>query len=292
MYATEDITSLPTQLEVTVNQKLDSVDFSQSEVLQLLKKLDANKSPGPDGIHPRVLKECASELAGPLHILFQTSLSEGSLPTAWKEARVTPIFKKGSRTDVDNYRPVSLTSVCCKVMEKLIRHAVMNHMIINGLLSDYQHGFVQGRSCTTQLLQLVDKISEIIDEGGAVDMVYLDFAKAFDTVPHQRLLLKLESYGIGGEVYAWIQSFLTDRLQQVSVGGMVSSWAHVLSGVPQGSVLGPVLFVCYINDMPDSIGSFIFMYADDTKLGRGVSSDEDREALQADLDRLNDWSRR
>ena len=152
VYETEDVTSLPTQLEVTVNQRLDSVEFSQSDVLQLLKKLDANKSPGPDGIHPRVLKECAAELAGPLHILFQTSLSEGSLPTAWKEAKVTPIFKKGSRADVDNYRPVSLTSVCCKVMEKLIRHAVMNHMIINGFLSDYQHGFVQGRSCTHSVI--------------------------------------------------------------------------------------------------------------------------------------------
>ena len=151
--------------------------------------------------------------------------------------------KKGSRFDVTNYRPISLTSVCCKTMEKLVREALLKLMIHNDFLSDYQHGFVRGRSCTTQMLLVVDKLSEILDQGGAVDTVYLDFAKAFDSVPHERLLLKLQSYGVNGCLLNWIRNFITSRQQSVCVDGIYSALAIVISGVPQGSVLGPALFV-------------------------------------------------
>ena len=221
------------------------------------------------------------ELTEPLYALFRQSLNEGRLPQSWKDGHVTPIFKKGSRTKVENYRPVSLTSVICKVMEKIMRKALIEHMITNKLLSDSQHGFIQGRSCTTQLLQVIDRWSEIIDEGGNIDNIYLDFAKAFDTVPHHRLIVKLQSYGIGGRVLDWINNFLTDRRQRVLVQGSESSWARVLSGVPQGSVLGPVLFVCYINDMPDTISSFMYMYADDTKMARVVNEKKRLEGTPA-----------
>ena len=181
-------------------------------------------------------------------------------------------------------------------MERLVRKALLKHMIDNDFLSEYQHGFIQGRSCTTQLLKVVDKWSEILDQGGAVDTVYLDFAKAFDSVPHQRCLGKLEGYGVGGQLLEWIGQFLTGRRQRVGVAGSFSKWADVISGVPQGSVLGPVLgpvlFVCYINDMPENIASFIFMYADDTKVFQRVDCDEDRRALQRDLDRLCEWARK
>jgi len=136
-------------------------------------------------------------------------MEHGKLPAAWKEAVVTPIFKKGARAAVNNYRPISLTSVCCKIMEKLVRNSLLQHMITNGFLSDTQHGFVKGRSCTTQLLKVVDKLSELMDEGMNMDIVFLDFSKAFDSVPHQRLLLKLQNYGVSGPVLEWIRSFFT-----------------------------------------------------------------------------------
>lgn len=163
-------------------------------------------------------------------------------------------------------------------------------MISNELLSDYQHGFVLGRSCTTQLLQVLDKWTEVLDEGGSVDVIYLDLAKAFDTVPHQRLLNKLFGYGVGGRILEWIKQFLTGRRQKVRVGQAESAWSEVISGVPQGSVLGPVLFVCYINDLPDIVSSFIYMYADDTKLFRRAGNGEDQEGLQWDLDLVGGWA--
>ena len=293
VYTSEDLSSIP-----DITSKLPSgipglsvIEVKESTVFALLRKLLPDKSPGPDGIHPRVLKECATEMAHPLTVLFQTSLQEGIVPKAWKEAYVSPIHKKGSKADVGNYRPISLTSVCCKLLEKIIRDALLRHMISNGFLSDQQHGFVYGRSCTTQLLKVVDKWTEILDQGGAVDTVYLDFAKAFDTVPHQRLMVKLKGYGVEGQVLEWIGQFLIGRRQRVRLAGSYSGWSDVLIGVPQGLVLGPVLFVCYINDLPDKISSFIFMYADDTKIFSRADSDADRQALQRDLDKLDEWAR-
>jgi hypothetical protein len=163
VYTKEDLITMPAKLSVAVHKIWNEFEFSEKDVLQLLQKLNFNKSPGPDNVHPRILSECAEQLARPLYILFKASLSEGQVPQAWKEGKIVPIFKKGSRADVGNYRPVSLTSVCCKTMEKLVRNALLKHMIANGFLSDSQHGFVHGRSCTTQLLRVVDNLSEILD---------------------------------------------------------------------------------------------------------------------------------
>jgi len=294
VFTVEDLDHFPDLPAKARLSELTDITFTPSDVQKLLQNLNSNKSPGPDNIQPRILKECAEVLAIPLHILFTASLEQGRLPTAWKEAKIIPIFKKGTRTVASNYRPISLTSVCCKTMEKLVRDSLLHHMINNEFLSDTQHGFVKGRSCTTQLLKIVDKISELLDEGFDSNIIFLDFSKAFDSVPHQRLLLKLQSYGVGGCVLEWIRSFLLSRRQQVEVGGAFSSWLDVLSGVPQGSVLGPVLFVCYINDMPDYIKSFIYLYADDAKLLYRVSDEEIAggvSCLQSDLDTLTEWSR-
>ena len=187
---------------------------------------------------------------------------------------------------------MSLTSVACKMMEKLVRNEVMVHMTRNNLLSSLQHGFVHGRSCTTQLLEVLDKWTEAIEQGDSVDAIYLDFAKAFDTVPHQRLLVKLAGYGMGGKVLQWIAAFLEGRHQRVLVNGSNSSWSPVTSGIPQGSVLGPMLFVCYINDMPDVVASPIHMFADVTKIFRQMTAQSDQVTLQTDLRQLEAWTKK
>ena len=179
----ENVNKMP-DFSPSVKETLSNIEFTEFDILKLLQNLNSSKSPGPDSIHPRILKECALQLAEPLYILFTKSLIEGRIPSPWKLVNITPVFKKGSRKDASNYRPVSLTSVCCKTMEKLVRDALIKHMIDNDFLSDCQHRFIKGRSCTTQLLEVVDKLCALMDNGDTVDMVYLDFAKAFDSVPH------------------------------------------------------------------------------------------------------------
>ena len=186
--------------------------------------------------------------------------------------------------------PVSLTCQLCKVFEKLVGDELVEHLESNGLLRGTQHGFRKGRSCLTNLLFFLDRVTEKLDNGGSVDVVYLDFAKAFDKVPHQRLLRKLERYGVSGRMLAWIRGWLLNRWQRVGVRGRWSGWRRVLSGIPQGSVLGPVLFLVFIDDLEEGLMSRVLKFADDTKIFRRMDSEEDRELLQRDLDRLVQWS--
>ena len=179
---------------------------------------------------------------------------------------MTPIHKKGAKVIPGNYRPVSLTSVVGKMMESIVRDSLVDHMMSHNLFCDAQHGFVPGRSCMTQLLVTLELWSELLDSGAPIDVIYLDFRKAFDTVPHQRLIRKLKAYGITGKLLNWISDFLSGREQRVVVNGNLSSWASILSGIPQGSVLGPILFVVFINDLPDVVRSSVKIFADDTKL--------------------------
>ena len=213
------------------------------------------------------------------------------MPSDWKSAQVSAIFKKGDKSRAGNYRPVSLTCISCKVMETIVREYTINHMKANNLFSNKQYGFINGRSTGLQLLKILDIWTEILDEGGDLDVIYLDFMKAFDSVPHNRLLYKLERYGIQGNIVGWIKDFLIGRKQRVGVKGCYSEWTQVLSGIPQGSVLGPLLFVIYINDLSENISSELFMFADDTKVFRKMGTDEDHSKLQKDITTLEKWSK-
>ena len=289
VFTNEDTSRVPV-LSAYEGSPLENLVFTEDKVKALLDGLNTSSSPGPDGIHPRILKEASSQVAQPLTMLFQKSLNTGILPKEWKLGTVVPIFKKGNRQDPGNYRPVSLTAVPCKILETLIRDCLMTHLMTEGLLHSDQHGFRPRKSCSSQLLEVLQDWSCSVEHGESVDVLYLDFRKAFDAVPHQRLLRKVESYGISGSLKRWIAAFLQDRSQQVVVRGHSSQWTSVSSGVPQGSVLGPVLFIIYINDLPEVVSSSIKIFADDTKIYRNVSPVSGHMELQADLEAVASWS--
>ena len=267
----------------------EELHITENGVLKLLQRLNPNKASGPDNIRPRILKELSSEIAPILTIIFNTSLATGEVPSDWRSANVSPVYKKGERYKAENYRPISLTSVCCKIMEHVVTSHIMSHADRHSILYPLQHGFRSKRSCETQLVEFVDDITINMSNGKQTDILIMDFSKAFDKVSHSLLVHKLHHYGIRGRVNRWIESFLLDRSQSVVVDGESSSCIDVESGVPQGSVLGPSLFLFYINDMPEGIKSTVRLFADDTIAYLTISSDSDSADLQKDLDKLALW---
>ena len=291
VFTAEDTSSIPSCGTVT-DIELSEVPIDPEIVLKYLQKINISKSAGPDGIHSKILFEVRNEIKIPLSIIFSKSLTEGALPREWKHANVKPIHKKGSKRMPSNYRPVSLTSICCKVNERILRDSMVNHLEANKLLSKHQHGFRSGRSCITQLLEVIEIWTDLIDKGIPYDCIYLDFAKAFDKVPHKRLCSKLKAFGIRGNLLKWLSNFLTNRTQSVVINNISSGSSSVTSGIPQGSVLGPLLFLLYIDDITDGINSVIKIFADDTKVFRALNSPTDSPSLQTDLDKLLAWSKK
>ena len=269
-----------------------SLDLSPEVVYKYLQKTPGKLSLGPDGLPPLLFKKLAISLAEPLSYIFNFSYTLGKIPHQWSTANVSPIFKnKGSPSLVSNYRPISLTCVACKVMESIIRDTLLAFLSKNNLISSHQHGFVHGKSTVTQLLECLNFWHKSLDEGKVVDVIYLDVSKAFDTVSHQKLLSKLPSYGIAGPMLQWLKAFLADRRQRVFVDGIYSDWSPVPSGVPQGSVLGPLLFLLYINDITDlDLSGWIKLFADDIKLFYETLKPFDFSPLANDLQKVVSWA--
>ena len=292
VFTKEDTENIPTPQNMS-DVNIGSLRVNEDTFKLQLSKVKQNGAPGPDKITSKVLTELKDVVALPLCIIFNESLRSGEVPDDWKIAHVTPVFKKGSRSLAENYRPISLTSVVCKILESLICKVIITHLMEQQLLKSTQHGFISHRSCLTNLLEYLEMLTNLLDQGHNVDVFYLDFSKAFDRVPHQRLLKKLQAHGIVGELYNWIQSWLSDRKQCVVLNGSQSDWTTVPSGVPQGSVLGPLLFILYINDIDNAVDTmhcYMLKFADDTKGLHQVNNNSDGDKLQRDLDNLYKWS--
>ena len=286
-----ELTNSLTEYNQIFNGNLDTVPISEAVVSEKIGALDASSSMGPDGVHPMLLKSCPG-ISFPLYLIFKASLAVGSLPSQWKYSDVVPIFKKGSRYEAINYRPISLTSICSKTLERIIADHIIDFLSINSLISKEQYGFRAGHMVEDQLILAYDDVSKWYDMGYTVDVILFDFSKAFDKVSHVILIRKLYLIGVRGRLLSWLSSFLQGRQMSVCVSGVRSSCRDVVSGVPQGSVLGPLLFILYINHLPDLLKCKCKIFADDLKIylkirhQSQVDTHMDVRLVQDDIDKI------
>lgn len=275
-------------LESASSFDISSISVSVDHVKKLLTNIDSSKAAGPDNISPKFLIRCAKTLALPVAILFRKSLACSIVPKIWKSAFITPVHKKGDKTEVVNYRPISKLCVIAKILERIVYDQV--YSALKHAFSPFQHGFLRGKSTVTNLILLNDFLTAAMDKGNQVDVIYTDYNKAFDRIDHFILLQKLNSMGIRGDLLRWFSSYLENRSQAVALHNYTSSWISVPSGCPQGSLLGPLLFTVYVNDIDACLrSSKLLCFADDMKIFAAISSLDDMSALQADLRRLEDY---
>jgi ribonuclease P/MRP protein subunit RPP40 len=274
--------------EKITDKELNNVFFTEEKVGKIIDGLKKDAAPGPDGIPAKILKD---EIVVPLTILFRKSMAEGQIPDAWRDANVTPIFKKGSKAAPGNYRPVNLTSGSGKAMERGVKDEMETFIEKNNLMTNTQHGFRKGKSPQTNLIEFLNETTKWLDENHDFDIIYLDFAKAFDKVCHKRLIVKLETIGITGNLLNWVKDWLSNRRQRVVIDGECAEWIAVVSSVLQGSVLGGLLFNVFIDDIDDAVKfALLKKFADDTKLAMKIKNEEDAIKLQDDLNRIAKWA--
>lgn len=272
-------------------EQLMDVSITSHDITNAIKTLKKNSAAGPDHLPAILLKQCALEVSVPLLTFYRESLASGVVPQLLRSARITPIYKGGSRGEAKNYRPIALTSHLVKTLEKIIVSKITTFLESTNQLNKGQHGFRRGRSCLSQLLAHYERIISALESNTVLDVIYLDFAKAFDKVDHGVLLHKLRDMGISGRLGLWISEFLTNRTQFVAVGGSCSDVSPVVSGVPQGSVLGPLLFLIHIHDIDHNIThSTVTSFADDTRISKTINNQDDAVLLQKDLDTIYQWA--
>ena len=281
----------PPQRLSTIASTLRSCSFAPETIYAVLLDLPAKISSGPDDIPPIFLRNLAVVLSYPLSVIFEKSFATGEVPSLWRQANVTPIHKKASASLVSNYRPISMTSVICKVFETIVREKITTHLRNNSILSKVQHGFVSRKSTVTQLLLALNEWTYALDSRQFVDIAYLDYKSAFDSVVHSKLAVVLTQLGIEGNIHRWIVNYLKDRTQRVRINQSFSESQTVLSSVPQGTCLGPLLFIMYINELPKIVeNTSLFLFADDCKLHICYKRGAPTNGLQTDLDKIFLWS--
>ena len=283
---------IPILPDIVDQRSLEQIVISESDVLDILKTLDPTKAVGHDLVGPRLLKEAPNELSAPLCKLFNLSLNQKIFPTQWKRANVVPIFKKDDPQKVNNYRPISLLPVISKVFERCVYKYLHNFIRENQLLTQHQSGFREGDSTINQLLYLTHEFSKALDEGKEIRVVFFDISKAFDRVWHKGLLYKIEQFGIKGDLLEWIKSYLFQRKQRVVINGKESAYIEINAGVPQGSILGPLFFLIFINDIVLDIGCAIKLFADDTSIYLIIDHPNNAALeLNENLEKVNNWSK-
>ena len=275
-----------------ISRTTHSTEISITQIAKDLEKVKAKKAPGPDGISSKVLSLIKSSAADGLFTVFHKSSTLNKFPDIWKQAKIIPVYKKGSFSDVSNYRPISLLSISGKLLESQICSIIDSHLQACNLLSEHQWGFRKGLSSEDLLLVMTEKWKLAMDKGQIVGAIFIDFQKAFDTVSHEILSLKLNAVGISGPLHQWLMNYLFDRYQYTEINNKRSALLPIRFGVPQGSLLGPRLYTIYTNDLPNQVkDGLAMMYADDTTLYTiGSSIDQVISSLNVIMSQISKWS--